>query len=226
MGGTWRMLFSDTAGNDERMAFLYDSRKAKVLEEIGEIAVPPKDLPHIKLPGVTETFHGFDRNPYLATFQVGQTSLLFVNVHLCYGSEAKTDMNRRALETFAVARWADQRRKSEFSFAREVVALGDFNMPKQDPGDPIFQALTSKGLEVPKHTSEVGSNQASDKHYDQIAFFPGDTKACFKQMGVFDFDTVLFKSLWNDSARTKADFDAYTRYYMSDHRPLWMELGV
>jgi hypothetical protein len=39
MGSTWGMLFSDAAGNDERMA--------KVLEEIGEIAVPPKDLPNV-----------------------------------------------------------------------------------------------------------------------------------------------------------------------------------
>jgi hypothetical protein len=54
-----------------------NSRKAKVLEEIGEIGVPPKDLPNVKLPGVTETFEGFDRNPYVATFQVGETTLLF-----------------------------------------------------------------------------------------------------------------------------------------------------
>ena len=82
------MLFSDTAGNDERMAFLYDSRKATVLEEIGEIAVPPKDLPHIKLPGITETFTGFDRNPYLATFQVGQTTRCCSST--CISTSART----------------------------------------------------------------------------------------------------------------------------------------
>jgi hypothetical protein len=89
----------------------------------------------------------------------------------------------------------------------------------------IFRALTSKGLELPAHTSEVGSNLASDKHYDQIAFFPGATKDCFKQMGVFDFDSVVFRTLWNDAQRSPADFRAYVRYYLSDHRPLWMELG-
>jgi len=68
-------------------------------------------------------------------------------------------------------------------------------MPKAEPGDPIFGALTSRGLQVPAHTSEVGSNLASDKHYDQIAFFPGPTRDCFRQMGVFDFDAVVFKTL-------------------------------
>jgi len=198
LGGGWRLVMSDTAGNDERMAFLYDSKKVRLLEEIGEIAIPPKDLKRIALPGNTARFEGFDRNPFLATFQIGETSLTFVNVHLYYGSDTAKDMARRALETFAVARWAHQRRKSTFSFTREVVALGDFNMPKAEPGDPVFAALTSRGLELPAHSSEVGSNLASDKHYDQIAFFPGATRDCFTQLGVFDFDAVVFKSLWDD----------------------------
>ena len=227
LGGTWRMLFSDIAGNDERMAFLYDSAKVTLLEKIGEISIPVSQLRFIKLPGITQKFDGFDRNPYLATFRAGQTSFLFVNVHLYYGSDSdKTDMARRALETFAVARWADLRRKSQFSFTREIVALGDFNMPKRDPADPIFKALTSKGLELPAHTSEVGSNLASDKHYDQIAFFPGATKDAFLQMGVFDFDMAVFRTLWEDPERSEADFRAYVRYYLSDHRPLWMELSL
>lgn len=44
---------------------------------------------------------------------------------------------------------------------------------------PIFKALTSKGLRLPEHTSEVGSNLASDKHYDRIAFFPDETQDDF-----------------------------------------------
>jgi hypothetical protein len=32
--------------------------------------------------------------------------------------------------------------------------------------------------------------------------------------------------LFSDVAGNKADFRAYVRYYLSDHRPLWMELGV
>ena len=31
---------------------------------------------------------------------------------------------------------------------------------------------------------------------DQVAFFPGQTKTCFKQMGVFDLDDVVFRTLW------------------------------
>ena len=38
---SYRIIMSDASGNNERMAFLYDSKKLTVLEEIGEIAFPP-----------------------------------------------------------------------------------------------------------------------------------------------------------------------------------------
>lgn len=226
MNGAYRLIFSDTAGNDERMAFMYDGDRLELLEEIGEISLPPSENHFITLPMVDLAFQGFDRNPYLVAFAASAAnSFTFVNVHLFYGSTQKADVNRRALETFAVARWADQRRHSPFAFTRELVALGDFNMPKAAPGDPVHDALVSKGLELPAHTSLVGSNLADDKHYDQIAFFPGPTKDCFtSELGVFDYDKVIFHELWQ--TRGKKDFDAYCRYYMSDHRPMWFQLKV
>jgi endonuclease/exonuclease/phosphatase family metal-dependent hydrolase len=225
MPASCRLLFTDIAGNQERMAFVYDSSKLTLLEKIGEISLPPADLPNITLPGVTQPFRGFDRNPYLATFKVGQTNFMFVNVHLYFGSTASDDMQRRSLETFAVARWADQRRRSAFSFTKEIVALGDFNMPKAVPGDPIFEALTAKGLTLPDHSSIIGSSIASDAQYDQVAFFPGSTAARFtSRKGVFDYDKVVFPDLWQSRGRT--DFNAYLRYYLSDHRPMWVEFNV
>jgi endonuclease/exonuclease/phosphatase family metal-dependent hydrolase len=223
VGAQSKCVMSDIAGNGERAAFVYDSQKVTLLEKIGEIALPPKDLKNIKLPGVKQKFAGFDRTPYLAMFQAGQSRFLLVNVHLFFGSDAKkADIGRRALETFAVARWAQQREKSKFSFTRDIIALGDFNMPKVARSDPIYRALTSKGLHLPQHTSQMGSNLKSDKHYDQIAFFPGATQADFTgNHGVFDFDAVVFPDLWQN--RGQVDFNKYVKYYLSDHRPMWIE---
>jgi endonuclease/exonuclease/phosphatase family metal-dependent hydrolase len=222
LGSSYRILFSDVAGNNERMAFVYHGRKLKLLEKVGEIEVPPSAHRHIRLPGIAAEYRGFDRNPYIATFRVGRTSLALANVHLYFGSANRTDVERRALETFAVARWADLTRKSPYAFTREIIALGDFNMPKCEPGDPIFDALTRRGLELPGHSSGIGSSIASDNRYDQIAFFPGGTKDCFiGEMGVFDFDGVIFPDLWH--GRGQGDFNAYLRYYISDHRPMWMQ---
>lgn len=228
--GQWRYLMSDVAGNDERLAFLFRYPKVRRLELIGEVAIPPSAHRHIKLPGVKEEFKGFDRNPYLAAFGAGGSSFLLANVHSYFGSQnsaaqKKASMGRRALETYAIARWADIERTSKTSFTREIIALGDMNMPKRDPADPIFNAITKRGMIVPEHSAKIASSIASDAEYDQVAMFPGATQDRLTAgVGVFDFDTVIFPDLW--VSKTQAQFRSYIRYYISDHRPVWFELKI
>lgn len=218
----YRLLISDPGGNQERAAFVYDERRVELQEKVGEIAIPPAEFRHIKAPGVGGHFQGFDRNPYLAAFKSGSFTFLLANVHLFFGSEKRTDIDRRALETYAVARWAHNRQKSAYSYTKDIIALGDFNLPKVSSDDPIYRALTRRGLHLPEHSTEIGSSIASDSHYDQVAFFPQHTANDFTgRAGVIDFDGALFASLWKK--RTKSQFLAYMRYYISDHRPLWAE---
>jgi len=227
----YRLIFSDAGGNEERAAFVYDSAKVTLLEKVGEIAIPPAAVRHIRLPGITQGFGGFDRNPYLAGFRVGALDFLLVNVHLYFGSDkgatSKRDMNRRALEAYAVARWADLRRTSPFAYSRNIIALGDFNLPKIDPADPIYAALTRRGLRLPEHSTKVGSNLAGDRYYDQLAFFPpGETeRALVESAAVFDFDGAVFSTLWQRTHEKEPRlFFDFLRYYLSDHRILWTEL--
>jgi endonuclease/exonuclease/phosphatase family metal-dependent hydrolase len=221
----YRLLFSDAAGNNERLTFLYDSRRVEQLEEVGELAIPPSDLRYIKLSGSEQRFEGFDRNPYLGLFQAGSFTFQLANVHLYWGSDSAIAMNRRRLETFAVARWADLRRRSPYASTPNILTLGDFNLPKSEPGDPIYDELTSRGLQLPRHSTQIGSSIAEVAHYDQIAFFPGPTQDQFTgNSGVFDYDGALFRTLYRN--RGQKDFLAYCRYYVSDHRPLWAEFRL
>ena len=225
--GTWRTLYSDAAGNDERMAFVYDSAKVKTRELVGEIAVAPSDLKNVKLPETTAAkFEGFDRNPYIASFQARNTVFSLVNVHLYFGkATGAAALGRRALEAYAVARWCERESKSKYALTPIIAALGDFNLPKISPTDPIFKALTKTGLQLPEHSTQIGSNLAGDHHYDQVAFFPTGAGAKFTgKAGVFDFDGAVFADLWAD--KTEAQFRSYVRYYLSDHRPLWAEFDV
>jgi endonuclease/exonuclease/phosphatase family metal-dependent hydrolase len=224
LSANYRLLFSDASGNDERLTFVYDSSRVRLLEEIGEVAPAPSTYRNIKLPGIEQSFNGFDRNPYLATFTAGMFSFSLVNVHLYFGNDTPVSKNRRSLETYAVARWADIRRTSDNAFTHDVIPLGDFNLPKMETGDPIFDALTARGLELPTHSTQIGSSIASDNHYDQVAFFPGETQDVFERAGVFDYDGAIFASLFE--SRPKADFLAYCRYYISDHRPLWAAFTI
>jgi endonuclease/exonuclease/phosphatase family metal-dependent hydrolase len=219
------LLFSDASGNRERQAFLFDARKVKRLREVGRVAIPPSQLPRIATTGTTTPFAGFDRGPYLASFEAGAFRFALLNVHLFYGSEKPADLDRRTLETFAVAWWADRTHRDKKSYVGEVLPLGDFNLPKAVQGNRIFDALVSLGLQLPPHTSQIGSAIASDSQYDQLAFFPGTTKDRFTgECNVFDFDGALFQDLWQQ--RTAKQFQSYVRYHLSDHRPLWAEFAT
>lgn len=219
------LLFSDASGNQERQAFLFDTRKVRRLKEVGRLSIPPSQLGSIKLPGTTTVFPGFDRGPYIASFECGSFRFSLLNVHLFYGSPAAADVDRRTLETFAVAWWADRKHRDASSYVPEVVPLGDFNLPKQAAGDAIYNALVARGLHVPPHTSQIGSSIMSDSYYDQIAFFPGPTKDRFTgATNVFDFDGALFRDLWQ--ARPGSPYLGYLRYHISDHRPLWAEFST
>ena len=219
---SYRLVFSDASGNRERQAFLYDSNRVRQLEEIGRLSIPPSDLEKVAPPGVKTPFAGFDRGPYLATFEAGDFRFMLVNVHLYFGADDPAHLDRRTLETFAVAWWAGRHHRDAHTYVPDIVPLGDFNLPKTQPGDPIYDALRARGLEVPPHTSQIGSSIANDSQYDQIAFFPGDTHDHFTgRMNVFDVDNALFRDLFQKRGRN--DFLAYMRFHISDHRPLWAE---
>lgn len=221
----WSAQFSDRGGNDERMVFLYDPIKVSLLEKTGEIAVSPREIKWIKLPGIIATFEGFDRNPFISSFVSGNFEFLLVNAHSFFGSAAKEDVSRRALETYAIARWADLRARDKDAYVSDIIVLGDLNMPKAEPGDPIYSVLRKRGLEKPEHSTRIGSTIASDKEYDQLMFFPNKSKQEFTgKAGVFDFDGAIFPQLW--SSRTQKQFNAYLRYYISDHRPLWAQFST
>ena len=220
----YSVLFSDKAGNDERMTFIYDSRVLTLLEEVGEITVPDSELDDIAIPEVAQTFKGFDRNPYFASFEKAKFRFILANAHLFFGSDtSKKDIQRRQLEAYAVGRWADMNAKSRSAYTPNILVMGDFNLPKAEPTDPIFKALTKRGLKLPEHSTKVYSNIRDDKNYDQIAFVPG-MKSRITDTKVFDFDGAIFKELYD--SRGKEDFVGYLQYYVSDHRILWAQVKI
>jgi endonuclease/exonuclease/phosphatase family metal-dependent hydrolase len=224
LGKHYKFIFSDKGGNNERLTFIYNSNKVILREEVAELAIPPSELKHVKLPGVEERFEGFDRSPYMVSFKVKNFDFTLLNVHLYFGDESEAaSMNRRCLEAFCVGRWADLRSKSKHAFSPNVFALGDFNLPKIDPKNPVYKALSSRGLQLPEHSSKIYSNISNDRHYDQIAFLPG-MKSNIISHGIFPYDNAAFAEIYQN--RSAAQFKSYLRYYISDHRPMWMELNI
>ena len=217
-------IFSDRAGNDERSAYVYDSRRITLGPKIGEVVITESDRKHIKLPGISRKFQGFNRNPYLASFTIEGTDLLLANCHLLYGptgttAQKKASIERRQLEAYAISRWCDLRRDDQHAWSKTILAAGDFNLPQASAGDPIFDALTNRGLRIPLHETRIPTNVSATADYDQIAVTPGSVSRVV-DTGVFDFDGVIFSSIYHPSS--PGYWRTCAKYYISDHRPLWM----
>lgn len=222
------LIFNDRAGNDERAAYIYDTRRVSLGPKVGEVVIVESDRGHIKLPNISRTFDGFNRNPFLASFQIESTNLVIANCHLLYGKQSpvelkKESMEKRQLEAYALARWCDLRRKDKHAWSTNIIAVGDFNLPKVEKNDSILKALTKRGLKLPPHDTRIPTNVSNTADYDQVTVVPGLISR-ITGIGVFDFDGALFEDIYEQS--TPGYWRTCAKYYISDHRPLWFQFSL
>lgn len=80
LGPDWRVIISDategTAGNGERIAFLYDSTRVQPSGLVGEIVLPPIG---------ENPSRQFARTPYTASFSRAGVEFTLASVHILWG---------------------------------------------------------------------------------------------------------------------------------------------
>lgn len=217
LGPYWRVVHSDyrkdSAGNSERIGFLYDKR-AVVFTGLAAEAEPPKKKN--RKTGVWEDLHAdWWRSPYMASFRAGNFDFVILAVHIRWGgSEAA---RKPALEN--LAEWVHKRRKDKFVKDKDIILLGDFNIPKVD--SDLFRAITKKGLRSPAALLGVKSNLSRTATYDQMFHSPTKVKRFTDKGGVVVFEKGDHEVLFGPTVK-KSRFT----YQMSDHLPLWLELDV
>ena len=251
LGPDWRFVMTDAtegrAGNDERMVFLYDSRKVEFTGLAGEVVLPPIVT---KVDGRTVTTPAGQvaRTPYTVGFRCGWTTFQLATVHILWGESVEDSPPRteeiRQVAGFLAAR-ADDPVADRASGLGTLVLLGDFNIFR--PESAGLAALGEHGWEVPKELQAIGgSNLAGDRKYDQIAVRPD--RHWFEptgRAGVVDYyqsvmraeDEAAYRPDMGDAyaatkvgvARSEAQRHTYYRSYwrtfqMSDHLPLWIEV--
>ncbi|MCB0873024.1 MAG: endonuclease/exonuclease/phosphatase family protein [Thermoleophilia bacterium] len=238
LGPYWDYLLTDVTigarGNNERMAFLYDSRKLRLGGLAGEVVLPP-----IKNQPVEQPY----RTPYLVEFKAGWTRFVLASVHAQWGAGKKDDPQRVA-EIDAVAGFLEKRIIGPDAWSRNVILLGDFNI--FDDSDPGLAALARHGFVVPEAIRNLGgTNITRDRIYDQIAFHrDSDRLDTTGRGGVIDFfDTVFldddeatyvpqmgnaYATTASGSARrdSRRFYRDWRTHQMSDHYPLWVELTI
>ena len=220
LGPTWAALYSapvfDPGGNRERSAFVLDTRRVRHTGLASGVQAPRKKEGPEYLSKID-----WWRRPYVASFSIGpvgrEVELLLVTAHIRWGDNATS----RIPELTLFADWiALEVAKDPDAKGRELIALGDFNVPRLD--SPLYAALTRRGLTMPEALAGVhGSNLKMNKRYDQLLHGSGSRTRFTGRGGTLDFYTGGIGALYSPSV----DKEEFT-YELSDHLPLWAELAL
>lgn len=216
LGSRYRFLFSDPAGNGERLAFCYKRTKVQFTGLAAEIVMAPgqgnaKVKPELE----------FARTPYMASFRVHGCNFILVTVHIYYGSGSA--VKYRLAEIRNIAKFLEKRSGDTDSLDSDYIACGDFNIErilKEDSKakgdrDKLFGALQSHGLIIPNDIRRSPSNLAQNKHFDQIGYHQYDDSTIeFKKGGIIDFVGAVYKG------------DSKMKYKLTDHLPVWAVFGT
>jgi len=235
LGDWWSYIVTDVtpgrAGNQERTAFVYDTRKVKFDHLAGEVVLPEGRRPTQQV----------SRSPFICAFRAGWRRISLCTVHFYYGSNNPNDP-RRVREIDAVARLLAQRNTKRQTDAdgepSNVVLLGDFNVFHAQ-GDKTTEALESHAFIIPRQIRSIQRN----KYYDQIAFHdPRKQLRPTARAGVFDFSKSVFRDadeqfyfkqikktipkLFSKSTNKSRLYRNWRTFQLSDHSPLWIELTI
>lgn len=221
LGENWSMILTDvtkgSAGNGERMAYLFDNRRIKMSGLACELVVPKEWLGKVENDVLEEQFY---RSPYAVSFVSEHKTFILVTLHIKYGTSTKS----RVSELRGIARWMHDWATDINAYDQNLIALGDFNINKR--GDLLNETFISEGLHIPPALQAPEVTRSifdTSKFYDQIAWFQGEANAPALSMrfikgGNYDF----VQSLWNPKVMTKQQFS----WKLSDHYPLWAEFDL
>lgn len=221
--GDWGFLMTDItrgdAGNDERLAFIFDRSRVKPSGLAAELVVPPEQL-NIGPNALTEQFA---RTPYAVSFQRVDTTVILVTLHIKYGKNE----DDRIPELKALAEWMSDWAGKSNKFHHNLIALGDLNIDREDSTG--YKEFVGTGLTIPTELENLPrtifddhGESDDDNYYDQIAWFTEGSRALmnlqFNKGGNFDFLPHVYTN--TSLSRTSIS------YRVSEHYPLWVEFLI
>ena len=227
LGGWWKYLVSDVTqgpqGNNERLAFIYDTRKLAFGGLAGEITAPMKKRDKTLL-----AEFAFARSPYMVGFRAGWFKFTICTSHLYYG-EAKPDDEQRQKESEQIVNLLKERMKDKDRWANNTILLGDFNIFSTE--DETFKAIEKAEFKLPEGLRGTYTNANLDKPFDQMAFLAPDVDKQVKlaKTAVFPFFNYVYRDADKDiyfSGQEKTTYHQWRTFKMSDHLPVCVELGV
>lgn len=219
LGRYWRIVYSDfvpdRGGNQERIAYVYDERAVHFTGLAAE-ADPAREK---NKSGEYASEITWWRSPYMASFRAGNFDFVLISAHIRWGKSAMDRLKPLRL----LAQWVKARRDSPHAVDKDIIVLGDFNIPKI--GDKYYKALTSGGLKLPLALAalKIKSNLKQTASYDQILHYPTNkNRFDKKKAGKLDFHKGGIAKLFPGKKMSEKAFT----FQMSDHFPLWIEVNT
>ena len=224
LGDDWSFLMTDVTlgdeGNNERLAYIFNRTRIQPSGLAAELVVPPDRLDRIDEGALREQFA---RTPYAVSFRRGKATFILATLHIIFG-EVSAD---RIPELNEIADFFRDWARRSNRWHHNLICLGDFNIDRQ--GDALFDAFTNTGLTVPNVLMNLPrtifddpGDSDDDSYYDQIAWFTTGSGALIDLTlitgGNFDFQPHVYTD--TSLSRTSVSFR------LSDHLPLWVELGL
>lgn len=223
LGREWDYIATDSTvgpgGNDERMAFVYNTEKVWFRKIAGEVVLPDgqlivsrKKMKAAKSETVEpdaetqktvkkkfkEVQQQFARTPFVVAFQSGWFRFSLCTVHIYYGKESGEALKRRIAEIERlVGFFADRQDKvsrrevDRFGNVENYILLGDFNVVS--PEHRTMAALKSHGFTVPAAIDGNKVRKKGEHFYDQIAVRVKDPRFRVVTGGLIDMYQDVFR---------------------------------
>lgn len=147
----------------------------------------------------------FIRTPYIAGFRAGAFDFLLVNLHLIFG-ESLVQRRAEARLLDEVYHGVQEAHPDE----QDVLLIGDFNLPPEDPGFSGLNALLTPLFTDPVKTT-ISDRSLFDNIWCDLRYVREFTGAT----GIEAFDETVF-----------GDDDAAASRTVSDHRPIWARFRI
>lgn len=220
LGSNWSLILTDvnrgSAGNGERMAYLFDTRRVQLSGLAGELVIPEEWSEDISENALTKQFV---RSPYAVSFRASEKTFILVTLHIKYGKSSKD----RIRELKGIAKWLSKWSKDMNVYHQDLIALGDFNIDKR--GDLLDQTFLSEDLYIPSELQNEDVTRSifnTTKYYDQIAWFNRHNSSGltmnFTRGGNYDFVPYAL----SNRELSKQSLS----WLISDHYPLWAEFKL
>lgn len=246
LGSNWSYIITDitegTAGNKERFAYIFDTRKVKPSGLSGEIVLWDKLTKNSKIKQLK-------RSPAITGFKAGWKSFSLLNIHLQPGKKDKQKKFRKEEVRLLMEAIKAKLKKNHF-WNDNLIMLGDTNLYKKD--DDIVRLINDTDFREAESLYGKATNVSNTEVYDRIflnvneTYFhlvkdendieKGDVYKPFeivytenKRKSYHDF----MKKHKNDPSTLNTDDDLkkyfhqfWKRNQISDHNPVWIEIKI